>query len=170
MAYMYKYAASGVPIKMLYVHQNNSAELFPARDQIGGVFIQAVKRGKVILTAIKRGYPLEVVMGGVKRERWYVVVEGAPETVVVRPDNPKEKVRGKPTDDLVEKGNVQNKESGIKYETISEAINTVRMLLNAQYEANQDKIKNFVIPFIAGGGVVGSILLLVVLLMQGGGG
>jgi len=76
-----RYLVKGTPVKVIYTWKNRTSEMLTANEQISGSFIRLMKRNKTVFTVTKKGLPIEMRLGGMRRERWYFVNEGVNETI-----------------------------------------------------------------------------------------
>jgi hypothetical protein len=74
--WVYNKSFKGTSAYLIYAFGNNSGEKIPVRETKDGLTIKGVdKRGKTLVERTKVGQPMEIRLGGQKRERWYRTCE-----------------------------------------------------------------------------------------------
>jgi hypothetical protein len=69
---VFRFQVKSIPVQVLWIYRNGSALLLPAKEDLGGVFLEIKNmRGKVIQTIMKSGLAIEVAK--IDQKRGYLV-------------------------------------------------------------------------------------------------
>lgn len=138
----------GVPVKALYIRENGTGRLYDAKEQIGGVFMEIIRRRKVVLTVTKEGQAVEVNLGGLRRQRWHLVNEGNMKTL-----------------SFLDKERKQDREDA-HTTVLHDEKAAAGEYLNMMYQAAQSKFKTLILPLLSGISI-GACCVLVITIVLG---